>query len=208
MESREVTPIPMTDATIAARILADVTLPSRSWRAPVLIALFGLPGTGKTWTARALASRYPLVTLSTDALRLRHGLPSGPATLAVMYEVTGALLTRKVGVLFDGIHLGRRDRDAVRQFARRHGAQAGLVYTTADRVTIEERLEARRRRPEQTTGEGKFVIAPEHFASIAAYLEPPTADEAVWRVDTSRGTAERQLAAVGAWLTPLLPAES
>lgn len=208
MESREVRPIPLTDASIAARILADVTLPWRPWRAPVLIALFGLPGTGKTWTARALASRYPLVTLSTDALRLRHGLPSGPATLAAMYEVAGALLTRQGGVLFDGIHLGRCDRDAVRQFARRHGAQAALVFTTAGRAAIEERLEARRHRPGRTTGEGKFVIAPEHFARIAAYLEPPTADEVVWRVDTSRGTAERQLAALDAWLSPLLPAES
>lgn len=65
------------------------------WRAPLLIGLFGLPGAGKTTVARWLAARYPLVVLATDALRLRHGLPSGPATIDAMYEVAAALLPRR-----------------------------------------------------------------------------------------------------------------
>ncbi len=198
----------MADPTTIAAILADLTVPPSRWRAPVLIGVFGLPGTGKTETARYLAQRFPLVALSTDAIRLRYQLPSGPATHDAMYGVAATLLSRQVAVLVDGIHLGRRDRLRLRQVAAQHGAQSALIFTTARPAVVEARLQARQRDQEQTVAEGKFVITPGHFARIASYLELPTADEAVWYVDTSDGDLGARLATFERWLSTYLTASN
>ena len=63
----------MNRLSLAAQIRADLMLPHKRWARPVLIALFGLPGAGKTAVARYLAGHHPLLILSTDALRLRYG---------------------------------------------------------------------------------------------------------------------------------------
>ena len=194
----------MVDSAIVTDILANLAVPLGRWHIPVLIGFFGLPGTGKTETAHRLAARFPLVVLSTDAVRLRYQLSSGPATHNVMYDVASTLLPMKVGLLVDGIHLGRPDRLRLRQCADRHQARSALIYTTARSAVVEERLEARRCNEQQTTAAGKFVITPEHFARIASYLEAPTADEAVWQIDTSGDGLDRQLAPLERWLGDLL----
>jgi len=110
----------------ASRVLADLTLPLNSWRQPVLIAITGLPCTGKTEIAAYLGAHFPLIVLSTDAIRHTYGLASGPSAHPVMYEVAAVLLKDNVGLIFDGIHLGRRDRDEARAIAHRHGDPAGV----------------------------------------------------------------------------------
>ena len=168
-----------------SKVLASLARPSGAWRQPPLIAITGLPCTGKTEIATSLAAHLPLVVLSTDALRRTYGLPSGPSTHAVMYKVAAMLLDDNVGMILDGIHLGRRHRDEARDFARRHGAQCYLLYTTANEVVIEQRLRARRVAPAETAAAGKFVMAPDHFERVRQFLEVPTPDEAVWAIDTS-----------------------
>jgi predicted kinase len=167
------------------KVLADLALPPGAWRRPFLIAITGLPCTGKTAIATYLAAHFPVTVLSTDAIRRTYGLPSGPSAHAVMYEAAAFLLRDNAGVIFDGIHLARRNRDEARAFARRHGAQVEMIYTTATEAVIAQRLQARRAAPAETAAAGKFVITPDHFEQIRHYLEVPTADEAVWTVDTS-----------------------
>jgi predicted kinase len=141
------------------KVLADLALPPGAWRRPLLIAITGLPCTGKTAIATYLAAHFPLTVLSTDAIRRIYGLPSGPSAHAVMYEVAAFLLRDNAGVIFDGIHLARRNRDEARAFARRHGAQVEMIYTTATEAVIAPRLQARRAAPAETAAAGKFVIA-------------------------------------------------
>jgi predicted kinase len=187
-------------SAVADRVLADVQLPGIAWASPVLIGIFGLPGAGKTEVARLLGTRFPLVVLSTDTIRLRYGLTSGPEAIEVMYDTAAILLANGASVVFDGIHLRASDRTKVRNFAKRHGAEPALVYTTATASIIEQRLRERERFPEETREQNKYVISDSHFSRIAAYLEPPGSHEDVWVVDTSAGDAESQLTSLKNWL--------
>lgn len=153
----------------------------------MLVALFGLPGAGKTAVAEHLAARWPLTPLSTDAIRLRHGLASGPATHAVIYEAAAELLRAGGGVLWDGIHATRAHRAAVRAFAAAHGARLELVWCTADEAAIRARLREREADPTGTAAAGKFVVTPEKLAQFVTWLEPPGPGEAVTRLDTTAG---------------------
>jgi predicted kinase len=172
---------------IARCVLAEVPAHADRWRQPVLVALMGLPGTGKSVIAAHLASRLPLTVLSTDAIRLHHGLPSGPATHAVIYEVAAALLAAHGAVVWDGIHPTLRHRATVRAFAADHGAHFELVHTVADDATVRARLDRRAADPVTTAAEGKFVITPEKLTQLAAWLEPPGSDEPFTLIDTTDG---------------------
>jgi predicted kinase len=183
----------METTLLTARILSELVIPPARWFKPVLIGIFGVPGAGKTEVAHYLADRHPILVLSTDALRLRYGLESGLVTRRIMDEVAAHLLPQRVSIVFDGIHLAVKDRQAVRQLASTHQADAHLIYVVAHPEIIEQRLQARMQRNEQMSAEGKFVITPKHFLRIVSYLEPPTDDETVIQVDTSHHTLDAQL---------------
>jgi predicted kinase len=189
---------------IVTGLLADLPTQQVRWSRPVLIGIMGLPGTGKTEIANYLAERHPLVKLSTDSIRLKYGLASGPATHDVMYQVAGKLLPKKASLILDGIHLGKRDRDRVRRVADEYGAYAAIIYATASPDIIEERLQQRLQQSQQATDDKYVVITPEHFAVIASYLEAPSDDEELYVVDTSQGTIEGQLSGLERQLRQLL----
>ena len=178
---------------IVARLLADLPAQEVRWSRSALIAIMGLPGAGKTEIANYLAERYPLVKLSTDYIRLKYGLASGPATHEVMYGVAGKLLAEKASLVLDGIHLGRHNRDQARTVANEYKAYAAIIYATASREIIEERLQQRLRQSQRTANDGKYVITPGHFAAIASYLEEPADDEEVFVVDTSHDAIDKQM---------------
>jgi predicted kinase len=178
---------------VAAEVLGRLPDLRGRWRGPVLVALMGPPGTGKTEIAGYLARRFPLTVLSTDAIRLRHGLPSGPATHEVIYEVASVLLPAGGGVVWDGIHPTRRHRATVRGFAAHHGARFELVCTAAAADVVRRRLAARAATPEATAAEGKFVIAPAKLAELATWYEPLDREEPATLVDTTAGEVGDQL---------------
>jgi predicted kinase len=180
-------------ALSTARVISELVIPPARWFTPALIALFGVPGAGKTEVAHYLAYHHPLLVLSTDALRLRYSFESGLITRYVMDQVAAQLLPQRISLVFDGIHLSRKDRQAVQELALAHQAEVYLIYVVANADVIEQRLQARMQTPEQVAAEGKFVVTPEHFARIVSYLEPPTPDEAVFVVDTSHDTLDNQL---------------
>jgi 2-phosphoglycerate kinase len=110
-----------------------------------------------------------------------------------MDQVAAQLLPQQVSIVFDGIHLAYKDRQAVRQLASEHLADAHLIYVVADPEIIERRLQARMQSADQTAAEGKFVITLEHFTRIVSYLESPADDEPVIWVDTSQHDLDEQL---------------
>jgi predicted kinase len=193
----------MPSPLVAERVLAEVVAHPGRWQTPLLVALMGLPGSGKTALARSLVARLPLTLLSTDEIRLRHRLASGPATHEVIRQVAAPLLGGGGGVVWDGIHLTRAAREGVRAFAAAAGAWLELIYARADDAVLRARLRGREADPERTAAEGKFVITPGKLAEVAAWLEEPGPDESVTVVDTTAGTPEQCLAAFEARLRPL-----
>jgi len=199
-------------ASIVSAILAqfDAQFDAQfvGWRTPLLIGIFGLPGSGKTAVTHWLAARYPLIALSTDTMRLRYELPSGPATIDVMYKVAATLLPRRTGIIFDGIHMRQSDRARLQAFAASHSAHSALLYITADSGVIDERIATRQDNPEQTRAEGKFVITRQHFERIASWLEVPAGEEAVWQIDTTDDQIGKLLAGLTTWLGQYVETDS
>jgi predicted kinase len=189
---------------IASTLINHLPLPALRWQRPVLVGLFGLPGSGKSEIARYLANHLPLVVLATDAIRLRRGLPSGPATHSVTFEVSAVLLRQSFGIVWDGLHLRRTDRVRFREFAKEHGAHCVLIQASASDEILRRRLASRIARPDETVAQGKFVITPEHFDRIAFHLEPPLAEEDILTVDTSEGAVDQKLVALVADLRTLI----
>ncbi len=168
-------------------ILKSLTIPPVRWEKPVIIAVMGLPGTGKSTVAQHLADLYPMIVLSTDALRLKFGFASGPETLEVMHTVIARLMPRKRAIIIDGVYLDRKSRiEHTTTLAEQHDAYYRLIHTIASQTVIDKRLKARIDNPDATKKAEKFVITPEHFARIKSYFEPPAPDEPVLTVNTSK----------------------
>jgi predicted kinase len=171
--------------TKAARILADLVYPDAKWKLPCLIATFGFPGAGKTTVASTLSNHYPFVLLTTDLIRLKYGFTSGPETLKTMCLVGEKLLSQSYSVIFDGIHMMRKNREEIRHLGIANKAKVRFVHVFADPNVIKQRLNQRIANPDATRQNGKFVITDEHFQRIISYYEKPNGEKDVIEVDTS-----------------------
>lgn len=169
-------------------ILKTITYPDRQWRQPCLIATFGFPCAGKSAIVSDLSSRNPFVCLSTDAIRLIHDFNSGPETLEAMGIVAEKLFAQNHSVIFDGIHMMRKNRAELRDFGMRKNVQVRFIHVTAHPTVIQQRLKQRAENPEATSQQGKFVITEEHFQRIIQYFESPDNEPDVSTVDTSEST--------------------
>ncbi len=128
---------------------------------PLLIAMCGLPGTGKSTLAAALARRLGMVHLATDVTRKRiAGLaPTARPDAAIAATLYSPEMTRRtyaalrreartwlargISVILDGTYNDPRERALARDVARRRGARFLLVETSVSDAEARERLVAR-----------------------------------------------------------------
>ena len=118
-----------------------------------LVALCGLPGTGKSHFAAALAARIPCLVLGSD--RMRKVLAPQPrytrAEHARVFRAAHLLLEDLLGqghlVVFDATNLTERAREPLREIAVRVGVPLVLVQFDAPSTLVRQRL-ARRSRGE------------------------------------------------------------
>jgi len=166
---------------------------------PTLFVAMGLPATGKTSLAGALARHLGLVHLSSDRVRkelahraptehrddaFRHGLYS-PAmtrrTYATLHRRAARWLRRGQSVVLDATYGTPAERVAIRRLAKRTQAPLRVLVCEADDATIQARLAARARDP-RAVSDARLALWP---SLRAAFVEPTELPRTV-RLDMTR----------------------
>lgn len=120
---------------------------------PALVVLSGLPGSGKSYFCRRLASRYPLARLESDALRKAlFGQPTYSAEesrrlFSACHLILSRLLARGIAAILDATNLREVHRRQVYRIADKHKAKLILVHLQASPAAVHERLDARAKGP-------------------------------------------------------------
>jgi uncharacterized protein len=153
---------------------------------PLIVVTMGLPATGKTTLARALAGHLGLVHLSSDVMRkqlaglratqhrfegFERGLYSrahSARTYAALRRRAARYLRRGQSVVLDASYGQPRERRALHGLARRTGARLVVLVCRADEAVLCARLSARAREPGNAS-DARLELWP---ALRAAFVEP------------------------------------
>jgi hypothetical protein len=117
---------------------------------PLLVAMCGLPGTGKSYFAAKLTERVPFLILETD--RLRKVLVERPKyttgehrrVFNSCYHLINHYLINGYSVLFDATNLNEEFRSYLYDISKSTGAPLALVHVTAPQDTVRRRLKERK----------------------------------------------------------------
>lgn len=121
-------------------------MPSQS----LLIVVLGLPGTGKTTFARALAAQTGARHLNTDMLRAELGLRGqyDETTKARVYDellqLTRTTLRQGTPVVLDGTFYRQAFRDRISDLAQETGAVLKWLELRASAETVQQRVSGKR----------------------------------------------------------------
>lgn len=164
-----------------------------------MLILCGVSGSGKSYLATELVPALGAVRLRSDVARkalagLAPGQRSGSgmdgglyttertdAVYGLLQELGAALTAQGETVIIDATCLQRRQRDGLIQAARGAGAMPRILYCTASRSVLEERVRRRRRSGGDPSEADEAVLARQ-----LERVEEPVAEEApVLRIDTA-----------------------
>ncbi len=117
---------------------------------PLLVAMCGLPGTGKSYFAAKLTERVPFLILETD--RLRKVLVERPKyttgehrrVFNSCYHLINHYLINGYSVLFDATNLNEEFRSYLYDISKSTGAPLALVHARAPQDTVRRRLKERK----------------------------------------------------------------
>ena len=136
-----------------ARRIEECVRPLPSPRSTAaLVVVSGLPGSGKSYFCRRLASRHPIARLESDALRKAlfgqptHSPEESRRLFAACHYVLDQLLGAGISALLDATNLREVHRRQLYAIADRHRAKLVLVSLRAPAAVVEERLASRARR--------------------------------------------------------------
>lgn len=148
---------------------------------PILILLYGFPGSGKTYFARNIAENLECAHVHSD--RIRHELFEEPRfdehetqiISHLMDYMTNEFLGAGVSVVYDTNMIRKTSRHKMREMARKRGVQTILVWFQVDAASSFKRLRQRDRRKL----DDKFAIEydQEDFRRYASRMQHPEPTE-------------------------------
>jgi predicted kinase len=149
---------------------------------PTLYAMIGLPCSGKTTHARALAARTGAVRFTPDEWQTRIvGDDNGAAehearhdaVEAIMREMADEFLSHGISIILDFGFWAREERDYLRRHAWDMGADFEMHYMDVPRETLFERMERR-----NVSGQKDiFVLTRQQMESFYQFWQEPADDE-------------------------------
>ena len=146
---------------------------------PTLYIMCGLPFSGKTTLAHALADQCSCVHIDLDSLANRKGFSPEEGVddsqwgllFSEAHEYLAALLSSGKSVVFDAVNYDRVGRDRLHAIARQNGSSACVVYL---KLTLQE-LE--RRRNANLDNRQRPNVREKDFEELARDFDVPTVEE-------------------------------
>ncbi len=169
------------DLVLMQRILDEpvvVTRAPAAGNSARLVLLCGLPGSGKTTTARRIAAETGGVRFCPDEWMTALAIdlfdePARARVEALQWDLAQELLVLGQTVIIEWGVWARSERDTVRERARELGARVELVYLD---VPIDELVQRIERRNNAAVA-GEAVIPTESLVAWLELFEAPTAEE-------------------------------
>jgi hypothetical protein len=153
---------------------------------PILVAIAGLPGAGKSTLATGIAAQHAWARVDRDAIRaaMFPGYPSSPTRTRAAFRTV--LLTAELhlaelrGCVLDGMTLGRAaDRERVATLAARHRVPHALLWLDVPAAVARARIAA----DLVHAGHPASDRTPDLVSAVLARFEPPT--DALQRIDAT-----------------------
>jgi len=148
---------------------------------PLLILLYGFPGSGKTYFARNLSEKLQSAHVHSD--RIRHELFEEPRydrqendiVNHLMNYIASEFLNVGVSVIYDTNMIRKSDRHKMREMARKKDVQTLLVWFQVDAETSFKRIKTRDRRK----SDDKFAVEynRDDFKKYASRMQHPEPTE-------------------------------
>lgn len=148
---------------------------------PILLCLYGFPGSGKSYVARNLSSSLSVAHLNAD--RLRSELFSKPRfdskedaiILHLMIYMAQEFLSAGLGVVFDANLPRVNQRKRLRDLAKKHKAEFLIIWLQIDQETSFARTQTRDKR----TADDRYsqVYTTESYADDVANMQQPVEEQ-------------------------------
>jgi predicted kinase len=150
---------------------------------PVLICLYGFPGSGKSYIARNLAAELGLAQVSADRIRNelfqspRYDAQENAIVTHLMDYMCEEFLSAGVSVVYDTNVMRLAQRRKLRELAKKHKAEYILIWIQIDLDSAFIRTQGRDRR----TADDKYAepLTRSAFESQLAGMQNPQTEEYV-----------------------------
>lgn len=148
---------------------------------PVLIILFGYPGSGKTYFAKDLSNHIQAVHISADKLRNelfenpRFDKDENTVVTHLMQYMAEEFLLAGVSVIYDGNSDKFAKRQSLREIAKKNRAESCLIWFQIDKDSAFSRMKNRDKRKR----EDKYsrIFSKEEFGAYISNIQNPKQDE-------------------------------
>lgn len=148
---------------------------------PFLLMLYGFPGAGKTYFARQLSDKMELAHIQADRIRAelfekpRYDKQENEVVMQLMNYMAGEFLSAGLSVVYDVNMMRGAQRRALRDMARKAGAQPLVVWLQIDADTAFARGQKRDRR----RIDDRYAAQMDRgsFDSIASHMQNPSMSE-------------------------------